>query len=386
MLNFALHLKTRIHFGKGAVENLRNELKSYKRILLVMGGGSIKKYGIYDQVMAEISAARAEAVELSGVQPNPTLDSVHKGIELCKENNVEFILAVGGGSVIDAAKAIAAGVVYGGEVWDIFLDGSKFKGALPIGCILTLSATGSETNGNSVVTNEKTMEKLPMRQQGLRPEFAILDPTYTYTLPEYQTTSGIADIMAHAFEQYFSPEKDTYLTDRMTESVMKTCIHYAPIVMKNPEDYEARANIMWASTIGLGGLLSCGKLTDWATHMIAHELSAFYNLTHGVALAILFPNWMKRVADESRLWRFRDYAVNVWGLSPELSDRELADGAIAKTREFFNSLGLPATLSQVNINDERFEIMAKNVVRRGSRGSFKVLDEEDVVAIYKMSL
>jgi alcohol dehydrogenase YqhD (iron-dependent ADH family) len=192
--------------------------------------------------------------------------------------------------------------------------------------------------------------------------------------------------MAHAFEQYFSPEKDTYLTDRMTESVMKTCIHYAPIVLKNPEDYEARANIMWASTIGLCGLLSCGKLTDWATHMIAHELSAFYNLTHGVALAILFPNWMKRVADESRLWRFRDYAVNVWGLSPELSDKELADGAIAKTREFFNSLGLPATLSQVNINDERFEIMAKNVVRRGSRGNFKVLDEEDVVAIYKMSL
>lgn len=386
MLNFALHLKTRIHFGKGAVENLRNELKPYKKVLLVTGGGSIKKYGIYDKVMSEISAARAEAVELSGVQPNPTLDSVHKGIELCKANNVEFILAVGGGSVIDAAKAIAAGVVYGGEVWDIFLDGSKFKGALPIGCILTLSATGSETNGNSVVTNEKTMEKLPIRQQGLRPEFAILDPTYTYTLPEYQTTSGIADIMAHAFEQYFSPEKDTYLTDRMTESIMRTCIHYAPIVLKNPEDYEARANIMWASTIGLGGLLSCGKLTDWATHMIAHELSAFYNLTHGVALAILFPNWMKRVADESRLWRFRDYAVNVWGLSPELSDKELADGAIAKTREFFNSLGLPATLSQVNINDERFEIMAKNVVRRGSRGSFKVLDEEDVVAIYKMSL
>jgi len=386
MINFSLNLKTRIHFGKGAISNLISELMPYKRILLVTGSGSVKKYGIYDTVMTELSTAEKEVFELSGIKPNPSIDSVYAGIKICRENNIEFILALGGGSVIDAAKAIAAGMVYKGDVWELFLDDSKFNGALKTGCILTIAATGSESNKNSVITNEKTKEKLGLRNEALRPEFAILDPTYTYTLSSVQTSASIADIMSHVFEQYFSPTKDAYMTDRLSESVLKTCIKFAPVLLKDPENYEARAEIMWASTIALNGLLSFGKITDWASHMIEHELSAYYDLNHGIGLAILFPNWMKRVADESRLWKFRDFAINVWGFSPTLGDRDLADVSIQKTREFFNGLNLPSKLSEVNIDDKYFEIMSENVIRRKMNGTFKVLDKEDIMEIYRLSL
>jgi len=386
MINFSLDLKTRIHFGKGAVSNLKSELQSYKKILLVTGSGSVKKFGIYDTIMAELSTAEKEIYELSGIKSNPSIDSVYDGIKICRENNIEFILALGGGSVIDAAKAIAAGTVYDGDVWELFLDDGKFNGALKIGCILTIAATGSESNKNSVITNEKTREKLGLRHDGLKPEFAILDPTYTYTLSPVQTASSIADIMSHVFEQYFSPTKDAYMTDKISESVLKTCIKFAPVLLKEPENYEARAEIMWASTVALNGLLSLGKIADWATHMIEHELSAYYDLNHGIGLAILFPNWMRRVADESRLWKFRDYAVNVWDFPSSLSDRELAELSIQRTREFFDSLALPNKLSQVKIDNKYFELMAENVTKRGRNGSFKCLDNEDIIEILKMSL
>lgn len=408
MINFSLDLKTRIYFGNGSIKNLKTELKPYNKLLLLTGSGSVKKHGIYDAVISEL--AGIEIFELSGVKPNPSVDSVYEGIEICRKNNIEFILAAGGGSVIDAAKAIAAGVVFEGDVWDLFTDNSKFKGAIKTGCILTIAATGSETNKNSIITNEKTCEKLGLRHDGLRPEFAILDPTYTYTLPPRQTAAGVADIMAHVFEQYFSNTKDAFMTDRISEGILKTCIKYGPVVMEDPKNYEARAEIMWASTIALNGLLSCGKETDWASHMIAHELSAFYDLNHGTALAILFPNWMRQVADypqrledghcpsgtpfnadnqvldEPRLWKFRDYAVNVWGLSPKMNERELAEMAINKTREFFNSLGLPSCLSQVDINDEHFEKFVETLIRRGRTGTFKKLDKEDLISIYRRSL
>ena len=386
MNNFSLNLKTRIHFGKGSVSNLKSELQGYKKILLVTGSGSVKKYGIYDDVINIISKISIEIFELSGIKPNPSIDSVYKGIEICRKNNIEFILALGGGSVIDVAKAVAAGVVYKGDTWELFLDDSKVKSALKTGSILTLAATGSESNKNSVITNEKTKEKLGIRNDCLRPQFAVLDPSYTFTLPVIQTAAGVSDIMAHVFEQYFSTPKDAYLTDRISENVLKTCIKFGPVLLKEPENYEARAEIMWASTIALNGLLSCGKVTDWASHMIEHELSAYYDLNHGVGLAILFPNWMKQVMDESRLWKYRDYAVNVWGLSPELNDFELANAAIDKTRNFFDSLNLPNRLSQVNIDDKYFEIMAENVIKRGNRGNFKILDKEDIISIYRMSL
>ena len=386
MINFSLNLKTRIHFGKGAISNLKSELSPYKRILLVTGSGSVKKFGIYDTVMAELSATEKEVFELSGIKPNPSIDSVYDGIKICKENNIDFILALGGGSVIDAAKAIAAGVVYKGDIWELYLDNSKFEGALKTGCILTIAATGSESNRNSIITNEKTKEKLGLRMEELRPEFAVLDPTYTYTLSSVQTAASVADIMSHVFEQYFSPTKEACLTDGISESVLKTCIKFAPVLLKDPKNYEARSEIMWASTIALNGLLTVGKLGDWASHMIEHELSAYYDLNHGIGLAILFPNWMKRVADESRLWKFRDYAVNVWNFPASLSDRELADASISKTREFFNSLNLPSTLREVNIDEEYFELMAENIEKRKTLGTFKVLNKEDIIEIYKLSL
>ncbi|HBG49502.1 MAG TPA: NADH-dependent alcohol dehydrogenase [Cyanobacteria bacterium UBA9971] len=386
MINFSLNLKTRIHFGRGAVSNLKSELQPYKKILLVTGSGSVKKYGIYDAVMTELSSADKEVFEISGVKPNPSIDSVYAGIKICKEKNIDFILALGGGSVIDAAKAIAAGVVYDGDVWDLYLDGSKLIDALKTGAILTIAATGSESNGNSVITNEKTTEKLPLRNNILRPEFAILDPSYTFTLPPIQTAAGVSDIMAHVFEQYFSPTKDAFLADRLCEATLKTCIKYGPILMKEPENYEARAEIMWASNIALNGILTCGKITDWATHMIDHELSAYYDLNHGIGLAILFPNWMNQVADESRLWKFKDFAINVWDLPVSMSDRELADASIQKTREYFNGLNLPSKLSEVGIDDKYFEIMAENIIRRKTNGNFKILDKEDVVEIYRLSL
>ena len=240
--------------------------------------------------------------------------------------------------------------------------------------------------GNSIITNEKTKEKLGLRMEELRPEFAVLDPTYTYTLSSVQTAASVADIMSHVFEQYFSPTKEACLTDGISESVLKTCIKFAPVLLKDPKNYEARSEIMWASTIALNGLLTVGKLGDWASHMIEHELSAYYDLNHGIGLAILFPNWMKRVADESRLWKFRDYAVNVWNFPASLSDRELADASISKTREFFNSLNLPSTLREVNIDEEYFELMAENIEKRKTLGTFKVLNKEDIIEIYKLSL
>lgn len=386
MLNFSLDLKTRIHFGKNSITKLKKELAPYKKVLLTLGSGSVKKFGIYDAVIKELSQTGVEVFELWGVKPNPSVDLVYEGIEICRKNGVDFILALGGGSVIDTAKAIAAGVVYSGDVWELFLDESKITKALDTGAILTLAATGSESNRNAVVTKEKTKEKLGIHQDCLRPQFAVMDPSYTFSLPPVQTAAGVSDIMAHVFEQYFSVTKDSYLTDRISESVMKTCIKYGKVLLKDPENYEARAEIMWASTIALNGLLASGKLTDWATHMLEHELSAYYDLNHGIGLAILFPNWMKHVMDDSKLWKYREYAVNVWDLPSDMSDLELAEASIQKTGEFFKALNLPTTLTEVGIDDKYFEVMADNLVKRGKLGSFKMLDKNDIISIYKMSI
>lgn len=386
MLSFSLDLKTRIHFGKNSITKLKKELAPYKKILLTLGSGSVRKFGIYDSVVKELSQSGVEVFELWGVKPNPAVDLVYEGIEICRKNNIDFILALGGGSVIDTAKAIAAGVVYQGDVWDLFLDESRITKALDTGAILTLAATGSESNRNAVVTNEKTKEKLGIHQDCLRPQFAIMDPAYTFSLPPVQTAAGISDILSHVFEQYFSNTKDSFLTDRMSEAVMKTCIKCGKVLLSEPENYEARAEIMWASTIALNGLLASGKYTDWATHMIEHELSAYYDLNHGIGLAILFPNWMKHVMNDSNLWKYREYAVNVWGLPDDMSDIELAEASIEKTREFLKSLNLPSTLTEVGIDDKYFEVMADNLVKRGKLGSFKVLDKNDIISIYKMSV
>ena len=379
-------MPTEIFFGRNQIEVLGKKLKkeNVKSVLLAYGKQSIKKSGLYDKIVAQLTENSIKITELPGIDPNPRISSVEKGAALCRENNVDFIVAAGAGSVIDCCKAIAAARYYNGDPWDFFIRKTSVKKALPLCAVLTLAATGSEMNGGCVLTNEKTLEKLPMGSIRLKPRFSILDPVYTFTLPKNQTAAGIADMTSHVFEQYFS-YPDAALQDYMSEAVLKTIIENAPVVLAEPENYEARANIMWAGTVALNGLLELGKEGDWATHLIEHELSAKYDITHGVGLAILTPNWMKHVLDEKNCAKFAKYGRNVWGVA-EKDNMKAALHAIEKTREFFNSLGLPQTLSEIGIDSSRFEEMAQSALKNSRIGTFKDLSEKDITEIYRMSL
>ncbi|MFC4100928.1 iron-containing alcohol dehydrogenase [Paenibacillus xanthanilyticus] len=385
---FSFHNPTAIFFGEGSLSKLGEQIGQYgKSVLLVYGGGSIKKSGLYDRVLEQLNAAGASVVELSGIEPNPRLTTVNKGIELCRTHGVEFILAVGGGSVIDASKAIAAGAKYDGDVWDFLDRKAVVQDALPLGTVLTLAATGSEMNGSSVITNWETQLKRGFGSPHVYPRFSILDPTLTYTVPRDQTVNGIVDIMSHVFEQYFSLTTDTPLQERLCESILQTVIENAEIALEQPENYAARANIMWCGTLALnGGLISLGMTNDWASHGIEHEISAIYDIPHGAGLSIVFPNWMKYVYD-ARPDRFAQYAVRVWGIDPAgKSEDELALAGIEATRAFFTKIGAPATLSHYNIGRDNLDRMAEEAVRFGPIGSFKRLNKEDVKAIYELSL
>ena len=379
-------MPTEIFFGRNQIEVLGRQLKkeNAKSVLLVYGKGSIKRSGLYDKIVSLLAENSIKITELPGIDPNPRISSVAKGAELCRENKVDFIIAAGAGSVIDCSKAIAAARYYSGDPWDFFIRRTSVKKALPLCAILTLAATGSEMNGGCVLTNEKTLEKLPMGSVRLKPRFSILDPAYTFTLPKNQTVAGIADIMSHVFEQYFS-YPDASLQDHMSEAVLKTVIENAPVVVAEPENYEARANIMWAGTVALNGLLELGKDGDWATHMIEHELSAKYDITHGTGLAILTPNWMKHVLDEKNCCKFAAYGRNVWGIT-EKDDMEAALQAIEKTSDFFKSIGLPQKLSEIGIDDSKFDEMAESALKNSRIGTFKELGKKDIVEIYRKSL
>ncbi|MBB3114393.1 hypothetical protein FHS18_006514 [Paenibacillus phyllosphaerae] len=388
MNSFSFHNPTAILFGEGTLSKLGEQVGKFgKNVLLVYGGGSIKKSGLYDRVLEQLSSIGANVVELSGIEPNPRLTSVNKGIELCRNHQVDFILAVGGGSVIDASKAIAAGAKYDGDVWDFLDRKAAVQDALPIGTVLTLSATGSEMNGSSVITNWETNQKRGFGSPLVYPKFSILDPTLTYTVPRDQTVNGIVDIMSHVFEQYFSLTQDTPLQERLCESILQTMIENAEAVLENPENYAARANMMWCGTLALnGGLISVGMANDWASHGIEHEISAIYDIPHGAGLSIVFPSWMKYVYD-ARPDRFAQFAVRVWGIDPTgKSDEELALAGIEATRAFFTRIGAPATLSHYNIGRDQFDRMAEEAVRFGPIGSFKRLNKDDVKAIYELSL
>ena len=379
-------MPTEIFFGRNQIEVLAKQLKKEgtKSVLLAYGHGSIKRSGLYDKIVSILNENSVKITELPGIDPNPRITSVAKGAELCRENKVDLIIAAGAGSVIDCCKAIAAARYYNGDPWDFFIRKTSVKKALPICAILTLAATGSEMNGGCVLTNEETQEKLPMGSVRLKPKFSILDPTYTFTLPKNQTAAGIADITSHVFEQYFSyPEAS--LQDHMSEAVLKTVIENAPIVLEEPENYDARANIMWAGTVALNGLLELGKDGDWATHMIEHELSAKCDITHGVGLAILTPSWMKKVIDKENCAKFAAYGRNVWGIT-EKDDMKAGLKAIEKTADFFKSLGLPQKLSEIGIDDSKFEEMAASALKNSRIGTFKELNKKDIVEIYRMSL
>lgn len=384
MNNFTFNIPTDIRFGRNQIQCLPEELAKYgRKVLLVYGGGSIKRNGIYDKVYELLKDF--QVFELSGIEPNPKLTSVEKGAEICKKEGIEVILAVGGGSVIDASKHIACSACYEGEPWDLVLDRSKVKKALPIAVVLTICATGSEMNSGAVISNEKTCEKLEINIPLLYPRLSICDPTYLYTLPDSQTAAGTADIISHIFEQYFQKNDEAFVTDRISEALLKTCFTYGPVAMKDPCNYEARSNLMWTSTLALNHLITVGKGGAWSVHPIEHELSAFYDITHGVGLAILTPAWMKYVLCDETVDRFAMYGKNVWNI--EVSDPfEAAHKAIEKTKDFFVSLGLPTKLSEVGITEERFEEMAAEAVRTSGikTRAYYPLDVEDVVKIFEM--
>jgi alcohol dehydrogenase YqhD (iron-dependent ADH family) len=387
MLNFTFYNPCKVIFGRDTVTQLGQAAVAYgRKILLVTGGASIRRTGLYDQVVQELTQAGITRFEVSGVQPNPRLTSVYEGIRLCKEQQLQFILAVGGGSVIDAAKAMAAGAKYAGDVWDFYEQRAEITDALPLGTVLTLAATGTEMNGNSVITNWEKQQKLAVGTAHLIPRFSILDPALTFSVPRDQTVNGIVDIMAHVFEQYFSPTPDTAIQDRFAESILQTMIETAPLVLAEPQNYEARASMMWCGTLALNSLIGQGKVQDWATHGIEHEVSAIYDIPHGAGLAIIFPNWMNYVV-ESGVAKFVQYAQRVWGVSgAEKTDREVALEGIRRTREFFTQIGAPATLGHFNIGPENIPVMADKAVAFGPLGGFRSLAKEDVERILGASL
>ncbi|WP_239615657.1 iron-containing alcohol dehydrogenase [Cohnella mopanensis] len=384
---FELYNPTKLVFGADKVKQLGELVKPYgKRILLVYGGGSIKTSGLYEDVLFQLNAIDATVHELSGIEPNPRLSTVNKGIEICRKEKIEFVLAVGGGSVLDAAKAIAAGALYSGDVWDFTIHKAVIQEALPIGTVLTLAATGSEMNGNAVISNWETKQKRGLGSKFVYPKFSILDPKLTYTVPANQTVNGIVDIMSHVFEQYFSLTTDIPLQERFAESILLTVIENGEKAIADGSDYDARANLLLAGTFALNGTLPNGVTTDWASHGIEHEVSAIYDIAHGAGLAIIFPNWMKHVYKE-RVSKFVQYAVRVWNVDPTgKTDNEIALAGIAATRAYFTRIGAPTTLGELGINDENIDRMAEEATQFGPIGTFKQLSKDDVVQILTASL
>lgn len=382
MKNFTYYVPTKIHFGQGMISHLSELAESGNSVLMVYGGGSIKRMGIYEKAMKILTETGLQVFELAGVEPNPKVELVREGIALCRSQKIDMLLAIGGGSVIDTAKSIAAGTCYDGDVWDLIEDSSRIKAALPVYTVLTLSATGSEMNKNAVLSDMSRNLKDSMSSDLIKPRMSICDPTYTFSVPKGQTAAGTADMISHAFENYFSPVKDAFMGFRLGEAVLRTCFRYGPIALAEPDNYEARANLMWASTNAISGTTKFGTDVGWSCHPMEHELSAYYDITHGVGLAILTPRWMKHILSPETAWKFGEYGREVWGLAGE-DDLKMGEEAIKKTAEFFfDVLGLPKTLTEVGIGEEKLELMAENCAPKLAK-AFVPLTKEDVLAIFK---
>ncbi|PFJ08407.1 NADH-dependent alcohol dehydrogenase [Bacillus cereus] len=387
MQNFVFRNPTKLIFGKGQLEQLKTEIPQFgQKVLLVYGGGSIKRNGIYNNVISILKEINAEVFELTGVEPNPRVSTVKKGIQICKDNSIEFILAVGGGSVIDCTKAIAAGSKYDGDVWDIVTKRAFASKALPFGTILTLAATGSEMNAGSVITNWETNEKYGWGSPVTFPQFSILDPVHTVSVPKDQTIYGMVDIMSHVLEQYFHHGTNTELQDRYCESVLRTVIETAPKLLSDLQNYEHRETILYCGTMALNGILAMGVKGDWATHNIEHAVSAVHDIPHGGGLAILFPNWMKYVVDEN-VSRFKQFAIRVFDVEiDDKTDKEVALEGVEALRQFWTSIEAPVTLTDYGIGENEIDLMADKAMAYGEFGNFKKLNKDDVLNIYKASL
>lgn len=389
MNSFIYDIPVKVYFGRDQLSHLGTELRKFgRRVLLTYGGGSIKRNGLYDRVVSELRNADMEVYELSGIEPNPRIESVRQGVAMCKEHNIDVLLAVGGGSTIDATKFMAAGACVEHDAWEFFGAGAKpIERALPIVTILTLSATGSEMDTAGVISNLETGDKLGRLAQPLLPKVSFLDPTLTYSVSAYQTACGAADIMSHIMEVYFNMNKDLFMLDCFMEGMLKTVVKYAPIAIAEPENYEARANLMWTSSWAINGFINGGKKKAWSCHPMEHELSAVYDITHGLGLAILTPRWMEYCLDESNVDRYVTFGVNVFGIDSSLEPMAIAREAIKRLSDFFfNTLGLQSTFTEVGIKREDFALMAKKACRYGDIKGFKTLTERDVVNIFEMCI
>lgn len=391
MNNFTFYSPTYFVFGKDEENNAGKYVKRFggTKVLIHYGGGSVIRTGLLDRVKASLAAEGIAYVELGGVKPNPRSGLVYEGIELCRKEKVDFVLAVGGGSTIDSSKAIAAGTIYEGDFWDYY-SGKVVEKALPIGTILTISAAGSEGSPDSVITKEEGMFKRGATGEGLRPTFSILNPALCQTLPTFQTACGITDIMAHLFERYFTNTQDVEVTDRLIEGLLMTMIHEGPKVIADPNNYQARANIMWAGMVAHNNCCGVGRDQDWASHDIEHELSALYDCAHGAGLAVVFPAWMEYNMNHD-VMRFAQVASRVWGCAMDFQHPEVtAKAGIQAFRSFLRSIGMPQTLAELGGKEADIPYMAHTACygngNGGSVGGFVKLNETDVANIYKLTV
>lgn len=391
MENFTFYSPTYFVFGKDEERNVGKYVKRFggTKVLIHYGGGSVVRSGLLDRVKKSLTDEGLSFVALGGVKPNPRSGLVYEGIALCRKEKVDFVLAVGGGSTIDSSKAIAAGTVYEGDFWD-FYSGKPVEKALPVGTILTIAAAGSEGSPDSVITKEAGMFKRGATGEGLRPTFSILNPALTQTLPPYQTACGITDIMAHLFERYFTNTKDVEVTDRVIEGLLMTMIHEGPKVIANPNDYQARANIMWAGMIAHNNCCGVGREQDWSSHNLEHELSALYDCAHGAGLAVVFPAWMEYTMNHD-VMRFAQVASRVWGCAMDFQHPEVtAKAGINAFRAFLKSIGMPQTMAELGGKEEDIPHLAHTAAygnnQGGTMGGFVVLNEDDMANIYKLML
>ena len=392
MKDFVYYAPTEVVFGKESEEQVARLVKKYggHKVLVHYGGKSAVKSGLLDKILNLLREGGVDFVQLGGVVPNPRLSLVHEGIDLCRREKVDFILAVGGGSVIDSSKAIACGVPYDGEVWDIYMGKAEPACYLPVACVLTIPAAGSEMSDSSVVTNEDGDVKVGYSNAMSRPRFAIMNPVRTFTLPPYQTAAGVTDMMMHTMERYFSPEDDMDLTDALAEALLRSMKENVFKVLADPEDYRARAQVMWGGSLAHNDLTGCGLSGDWATHQLEHELSGMFDVTHGAGLAAVWPSWARYVYKEN-ISRFVRFAVNVMDVPNDFTDPEgTALKGIEAMERFYHAIGMPVNIHELigrDITDDEIREMVRKCSRDGAwtQGTFKVLHPEDMEAIYRMA-
>lgn len=391
MKDFKFYAPTKVIFGKDSEKRIGELVKEFggTKVLLHYGGKSAEKSGLLGRVEDSLKAAGIEYVKLGGVVPNPRLSMVRKGIEVCKEENIDFLLAVGGGSVIDSCKAISSGRFFEGDVWDLYLKKAHAEKYLPIGCVLTIPAAGSEMSDGSVITNEDGWLKKDYCVDEFRCKFAVMNPELTYTLPAWQTACGVTDMIMHTFERYFSKDDDMEITDAIAEALLRTVMNEAHKVLENPTDYNSRAQIMWAGSLAHNDLTGCGTSGDWATHCLEHELSGLFDVSHGAGLAAIWGSWARYTRSEN-MKRFARFAVNVMGVENNGSDEELAEAGIKAMEAFFNSIGMPTSIKELigrDVTDEEIEIMADKCSDGGQNtvGGLKILQKEDMAKIYQMA-